>query len=323
MYSLADHQADEEWKDSVIHVAGEFHAAMADSLEASEELPFSALVSKLREVGVSSNSGASVGRRGPGGRGRSSPEERFASRDMDENGLLEGDEISGFLSGNTSYADDGSVTKAEFLKAWEELASRRGGAQRGGGGSGRRGGGLGTSSGSAPTDAKFLAMLDSNKDGKVNLSEVEEAIFAEVHQVASTRLSLDSDGDGSLTPDEYKLSRPNSGEGDGEISGHTMAHFRMEDLDGDGAISTTEMTTRAMRSPLERVKSMIVALRLSGLDEDADQAISASELRKAVDKDWIREEERATVLGGDAQVQLSGLLEAARRLRPSEEDHHH
>jgi len=82
------------------------------------------------------------GQRGGGGGGRSfDPEQIFADRDKDMDGLLSGDEISERMQSGLERTDenkDGAISKAEFLKAIAAMMASR--QQRGGGGGGGGGG---------------------------------------------------------------------------------------------------------------------------------------------------------------------------------------
>jgi hypothetical protein len=79
-------------------------------------------------MGAQSKSrGGGGGRRGAGGGG--DPSEVFARQDADENGKLEGDEISERMQGRVDEIDtdgDGAISKDEFIKAMENWRGRRG-----------------------------------------------------------------------------------------------------------------------------------------------------------------------------------------------------
>ena len=84
------------------------------------------------------NMGGGDGQRGGGGGGRSfDPEQIFADRDKDMDGLLSGDEISERMQSGLERTDenkDGAISKDEFLKAIAAMMASR--QQRGGGGGG-------------------------------------------------------------------------------------------------------------------------------------------------------------------------------------------
>ncbi len=68
------------------------------------------------------NGDAAEGRRG------GDPEQFFASRDADENGKLEGDEIPERMRGRIANIDsdaDGAISKEEFLDAMAQMRARR------------------------------------------------------------------------------------------------------------------------------------------------------------------------------------------------------
>jgi len=73
---------------------------------------------------LSRNMGGAGGRRGGGG----DPEERFATLDADDNGKLEGDEISERMQTRIEDIDtdeDGAISKEEFLTAMENWRARQ------------------------------------------------------------------------------------------------------------------------------------------------------------------------------------------------------
>jgi hypothetical protein len=86
------------------------------------------------------NMGGGEGQRGGGGRSFD-PEQIFADRDKDKDGLLSGDEISERMQPRIEEIDedqDGAISKDEFLKAIAAVMASR---QQRGGGSGVGGGG--------------------------------------------------------------------------------------------------------------------------------------------------------------------------------------
>ncbi len=192
----------------------------------------------------------------PAGRGRGSggdPREIFESLDVNEDGLLTGDEPAPFMR-QSEYFTDGQVTVEEFVKAMQELQSRRVGRpnrQRGGG----QVGGSGGSSPVQNSDIEFLATLDSDQGRSLTETEVHQAINKKVIENMSARTSLDGNQDGEVTPQEYALSQPSTGgstDADG-LDDHARGHFNREGNDRDGIILTQEISVRVAASLLRRV----------------------------------------------------------------------
>ena len=133
----------------------------------------------------------------PAGRSRGSggdPREIFESLDVNEDGLLTGDEPAPFMR-QSEYFTDGQVTVEEFVKAMQELQSRRVGRPN----RQRRGGQVGGSGGSSPvqnSDIEFLATLDPDQGRSLTETEVHQAINKKVIENMSARTSLDGNQDG-------------------------------------------------------------------------------------------------------------------------------
>jgi Ca2+-binding EF-hand superfamily protein len=65
--------------------------------------------------------------------------------------------------------------------------------------------------GHRPPPPPLIAALDSNGDGVIDAQEIANA--------SAALLKLDKNGDGQLTPDEYRPHRPPPGEGGGNYNG--------------------------------------------------------------------------------------------------------
>ena len=308
--------------------------AARDLMEAADHLMdhdkktllFSDLVVALKKVGLTSSSGQGLSRSGRSRSGRGAqgaPMVRFVGFDRDQNGLLEGDEISDYLRNNTEYAEDNVVTKDEYLSAWERLLANRTsrpGHIRGGHahmGSSERG----SNRASDVTDIQFLTTIDSSKDHMIVASEVARAISDEIAQVAQSRTSLDSDQDGIITLAEYRLSRPGANPADtGEVNGHTRRHFEMEDTNDDGVIDSQEVFERATRGPLKRVQSMAVAISMAKADSNADGKLIQKELGRAIDgMEFFEQFKRVVPLSEEPTaeyIRVRDLLGIVRQLPP-------
>lgn len=231
---------------------------------------FTALVRALRGVGYGK---AAAVRRDRGG---GNPDLIFEEFDVNEDGVLSGDEPGPFLR-ESEYFADGEVTLEEYRIAARELARRRGnrGGGEGRGGGRRRGGGEAVRT----SDLEFMAAIDGNDDGALTTAEAREAIEREVRENMDSRVSLDGDGDGAVSPWEYGLSQPIRGEADADgLDGHARGHFRREDFDGDGSLSVAEIGERTRASLSGRYRAMQLALRLQALDANEDGSLQDSEL---------------------------------------------
>ena len=261
---------------------------------------FTALVRALRGVGYGK---AAAVRRGRGG---GNPDLIFEEFDVNEDGVLSGDEPGPFLR-ESEYFADGEVTLEEYRIAARELARRRG--NRGGGGEGR-GGGRRRGGGEAvrTSDLEFMAAIDGNDDGALTTAEAREAIEREVRENMDSRASLDGDGDGAVSPREYGLSQPVRGETDADgLDGHARGHFRREDFDGDGSLSVAEIGERTRASLSGRYRAMQLALRLQALDANEDGSLQNSELGGLTESRALRMD--AGSGGGALEVgRLYGML---------------
>lgn len=276
-------------------IAGALHAEFVKGFLVLDDdgdgaVDFTALVRALRGVGYGK---AAAGQRGRGG---GNPDLIFEEFDVNEDGVLSGDEPGPFLR-ESEYFADGEVTLEEYRIAARELAQRRGNRGRGGG---RRGGG-----GEAvrTSDLEFMAAIDGNDDGALTTAEAREAIEREIRENMDSRASLDGDGDGAVSPREYGLSQPIRGETDADgLDGHARGHFRREDFDGDGSLSVAEIGERARASLSGRYRAMQLSLRLQALDANEDGSLQDSELDGLAESGALR-------MGADSG---GGALEVGR-----------
>ena len=117
------------------------------------------------------NMGGGDGQRSGGGGGRSfDPEQIFADRDKDKDGLLSGDEINEGEQSRIAEIDqdaDGAISKDEFLKAiaaWIAARRQSGGGRGAGGGGGSGGGGGAGGSGGAGGGGDEAGMMSLPDD---------------------------------------------------------------------------------------------------------------------------------------------------------------
>ncbi len=98
-----------------------------------------------------------------------------------------------------------------------------------------------------------------------------------------SRTSLDGNGDGGVTPREYSLSQPKTGQPVDEngLDGHARGHFEREDYDHDGVISMAEIAERVYASKVRRFRTMQLGLRLAPADVNADGKLDFAELESA------------------------------------------
>lgn len=120
----------------------------------------------------------------------------------------------------------------------------------------------------------IMLALDTDKDGSLSVSEIENA--------AKSLAKLDKDGDGILSPEELRpdfsemgrdgMARPDRPGQDAAPSKEMMARmFESRDADKDGKLSGDEIPER-LRENLARV------------DENGDGALQKSELEKAMSR---------------------------------------
>lgn len=286
-------------------IAGALHAEFVKGFRVLDDdgdgaVDFTALVRALRGVGYGK---AAAAQRGRGG---GNPDLIFEEFDVNEDGVLSGDEPGPFLR-ESEYFADGEVTLEEYRIAARELARRRGNRGEGRGGGRRRGGG-----GKAvrTSDLEFMAAIDANDDGALTTAEAWEAIEREIRENLDSRASLDGDGDGAVSPREYGLSQPIRGETDADgLDGHARGHFRREDFDGDGSLSVAEIGERTRASLSGRYRAMQLALRLQALDANEDGSLQDSELGGLAESGALRMGAGAGAGGGALEVgRLYGML---------------
>jgi Ca2+-binding EF-hand superfamily protein len=120
----------------------------------------------------------------------------------------------------------------------------------------------------------LLFALDSDQDGSISASEIENA--------SKALATLDKDGDGALSPEEIRpdfaamardgMRREGQPGANGAPGKEMMARmFEQRDVDKDGKLSGDEIPERMQQN-------------LSRMDENGDAAIDKSEMDKAMAK---------------------------------------
>lgn len=216
------------------------------------------------------------------------PFDVFESRDEDGDGVLQGEEIPGFMR-RSQAAQASEIDLDEFRQAFAAFQSRarEGGGRRGGrGGAAASGQSATGSAGSrapdlASSDVQFLSTLDANRDMNLSADEAKEAIHSEVAAAMQAHAGLDTNGDGQVSAREYGLSQPIRGDNvdqDG-LDGHARGHFSREDTDGNGLISNAEASERVLQRLLPRFRAMQLGLRMASADSNLDHKLDAVELQ--------------------------------------------
>jgi len=191
-----------------------------------------------------------------GGRGMPEPEQVLKRLDANGDGKLTKDELPEPMAERMMQADangDGAITKEELVEARKRFA---------GGGRGQ-GGGRGM-----PDPEQMFKRFDKNSDGKLSKDELPP-------QLAERLLKADTDKDGAVSKSELEEARKKfagqrggPGPGPGGRGGQNPGEmFDRMDRDGDGKLTKDELPER-------------FAERLMRADTDGDGAVSKEELEK-------------------------------------------
>ena len=281
--------------DAAAHVGSQLSAEFMKgfrALDANQDgrIELAPMVRTLKSIGYGQprpRRRGGAGARG-GGVGAMDPFDVFESRDENGDGVLQGEEIPGFVR-RSRAAQPGEMDLEEFRQALAAFQSRAraGGGRRGGrGGAAASGQGEGVGAGSpapdlASSDVLFLSALDANRDMNLSEDEAREAIRSEVTAAVQAHDGLDTNGDGQVSAREYGLSQPIRGgnmDQDG-LDGHARGHFSREDTDGNGLISTAEAAERILQRLLPRFRAMQLGLRMVSADSNLDNKLDPVELQ--------------------------------------------
>lgn len=130
-------------------------------------------------------------------------------------------------------------------------------------------------------DLLFLKELDADENLILEKDEMMQVIDQQIADHLADQLSVDHDGDGSLTIKEYCLMVPTRGEVDENgADWHQRGHFKHEDSNSDGLISQEEMVNHYAEDVLYRASKIPLAVKLLQLDLNHDGEVSLEELYK-------------------------------------------
>ncbi|MCO8121299.1 hypothetical protein NHH03_06080 [Stieleria sp. TO1_6] len=217
--------------------------------------------------------------------------QRFDARDTIRDGVWEKDEINGYMQGQPA-SNDGKVTFEEYATAWEELRSRMGGGggNRGGGhgGGGHGGGGHGGGRASSVSlDAAFLVSLDTDRDRKLQRSELSEPVARELSRQLTDWVKRDADGDGLVSAQEYAVATASETDGsaDTPVATKLPRFVSRMDTDRDGSVSLGEALASASSRLDQQTRAIAVCLGWKQIDADKNGSIEPAELQ-ALDDQW-------------------------------------
>ena len=135
--------------------------------------------------------------------------------------------------------------------------------------------------------AKLVSALDTDGDGQVSLSEIEQALSSagQNSDVSQAFSSIDQDSDGKLSSTELTSAlnamQPHRHHGHGQMAAQAANSLTSAfDSDGDGSLSLSEVGAAVGQDTSDASSS--VAQGFASLDSNGDGKLSSDELTSAI-----------------------------------------
>lgn len=135
-----------------------------------------------------------------------------------------------------------------------------------------------------PRQLNWVMDLDADGDGFVEPGEPGAGLWQSLEYQVERRMLGDVDGDGMLSPREYRLFVPDPGAERNEDGMSRLQEARLASLDrnGDRRVSRIEVVDDFARSTITRHWSRVLLFHFRRADSNGDGAVTRRELRSAI-----------------------------------------